>query len=190
LFNHLLIGIFGVMSDKSEKQSLRERYRRERRERYIPHDFLLLLDIPEIQSAQIIGSYFSINDEPSTTALNHALHQSGKTVALPVLREGLMTWRIWDGATIDLSQRIPEPTGDEIDPHTFDAMLVPALRVDRRGYRLGQGGGYFDRQLPTITAWTCALVHPDEISSSDLPIDEWDIPVRAFATPDIITRIR
>lgn len=178
------------MSVRHEKAALRERFRRERRERYMEHDFLNLLDLPEVKSAQIIGSYFSINDEPSTAALNAALHQSGKTVALPSLDEKQMTWRLWDGATIDLSKKIPEATGDPIDPRTCDLIFVPALRVDRRGYRLGQGGGYFDRLLATISVWTCALVHPDEISSSDLPIDEWDIPVKAFATPDLISRIK
>ena len=178
------------MSANNDKAQLRDRYRRERRARFVEHDFLNLLEIPEVTSAQIIGSYFSVNDEPSTAALNHALHQSGKIVALPSLNQKEMTWRVWDGATIDLSKKIPEATGDVIDPHSFDIVFVPALRVDRRGYRLGQGGGYFDRQLPVISAWTCALVHPDEISSTDLPIDEWDVPVRAFATPDMVSRIK
>ena len=179
-----------MMSVSQEKADLRKRYRTERRERYVEHDFLMLADIPEIQSADIIGSYFSINDEPSTALLNAKLHQMGKTVALPSLDGGQMRWHIWDGATIDLSKKIPEATGEVIDPHTFGAILVPALRVDRRGYRLGQGGGYFDRALATLNCWSCALVHPDEISSSDLPTDEWDIPVRAFATPDMISRIK
>ena len=178
------------MSVYDEKVALRERYRRERRARFLEHHFLNLCEIPEVKSAQVIGSYFSINDEPSTAALNSALHQSGKTIALPSLDGGQMSWRVWDGATIDLTKRIPEATGDAIDPATFDLIFVPALRVDRRGYRLGQGGGYFDRQLATVSAWTCALVHPDEISSSDLPIDEWDVPVNAFATPDMVSRIK
>lgn len=178
------------MSASEAKAALRARYRTERRERFMEHDFLLLLDIPEIKNASIIGSYFSVNDEPSTAALNARLHQSGKTVALPTINGSEMKWRIWDGATIDLEPKIPEPTGDLIDPQTFDVLLVPALRVDRRGYRLGQGGGYFDRALKVLNLWSCALVHPDEISSSDLPTDEWDIPVRAFATPDMVSRIK
>lgn len=179
-----------MMSVSQEKSELRTRYRTERRERYVEHDFLLLIDTSEIQNASIIGSYFSINDEPSTSLLNAHLHQIGKTVALPTLDGQRMQWRIWDGATIDLSKKIPEATGDLIDPQTFDAIIVPALRVDRRGYRLGQGGGYYDRALATLQCWSCALIHPDEISSSDLPTDEWDIPVRAFATPDMISRIK
>lgn len=178
------------MSAQNDKSALRDRYRRERRARFVEHDFLNLLEIPEVQSAKIIGSYFSINDEPSTAALNRALHRSGKTVALPSLNQKVMTWSIWDGATIDLSKKIPEAMGEAIDPRTFDILFIPALRVDRRGYRLGQGGGYFDRQLAVLSAWTCALVHPDEISSSDLPTDEWDIPVKAFATPHLISRIK
>ena len=178
------------MSVSEEKTVLRTRYRKERRERFVEHDFLLLLDVPEVINAKVVGSYFSVNDEPSTALLNAELHKSGKIVALPSLDGDQMRWHIWDGATIDLSKKIPEAIGEEIEPSTFEVIFVPALRVDRRGYRLGQGGGYFDRALPTMSAWSCALVHPDEISSVDLPTDEHDIPVKAFATPDLLSRIK
>lgn len=186
----MIDGNFSMMSVSQEKAALRTRYRTERRERFVEHDFLIVIDTPEIQNASIVGSYFSINDEPSTALLNARLHASGKTVALPALDGEQMSWRIWDGATIDLGKKIPEATGEAIDPHTFDAILVPALRVDRRGYRLGQGGGYFDRALADLRCWSCALIHPDEISSIDLPTEPWDVPVRAFATPDMISRIK
>ena len=179
-----------MMSVNEEKASLRTRYRKERRERYVEHDFLNLLDIPEISAAKTIGSYFSINDEPSTSALNHELHQMGKVLVLPSIDGKDLLWHIWDGATINLEPKIPEATGEIIDRSEIDVLLVPALRVDRNGYRLGQGGGYYDRELAKLRVWSCALVHPDEISSSDLPREEFDIAVSAFATPDLITRIK
>lgn len=178
------------MAESNEKSALRERYRRERRERFTDHNFLNLLNTPEIQSAQTIGSYYSINDEPSTFALNLELIAQGKKLLLPSISGDQLLWRLWDGNSLELSTKIPEATGEIIDITECDAMLVPALRVDRRGFRLGQGGGYYDRALLQARCWTCALVHPDEISSQDLPNDEWDIAVHAFATPDMVTRIR
>ena len=179
-----------MMSVSEEKAALRNRYRKERRERYVDHDFLNLFDIPEITSARVVASYFSINDEPSTTALNLALHQSGKKVVLPSINGDSLRWHVWDGATINRAPKIPEANGEEISRSEIEALLVPALRVDRNGYRLGQGGGFYDRELAQLQVWSCALIHPDEISSSDLPRESFDIAVSAFATPDLITRIK
>ncbi|MEY4412296.1 MAG: hypothetical protein RL560_555 [Actinomycetota bacterium] len=49
-------------------------------------------------------------------------------------------------------------------------------------------GGYYDRALAKTSAFTIGLIHPDEISSEDLPREPWDIPLRAAATPDLVTR--
>ena len=178
------------MAESDQKKALRERYRRERRERFMDHNFLNLVNTPEIQSAHTVGSYYSINDEPSTFALNLELIKQGKRILLPSISGQELLWRVWDGSSLELSKKIPEARGEIVEVSECDALLVPALRVDRRGFRLGQGGGYFDRALVSAQCWTCALVHPDEISSQDLPTDEWDIAVRAFATPHMVTRIR
>ena len=69
-----------------------------------------------------------------------------------------------------------------------EVIIVPALRIDRNGFRLGQGGGYYDRALPQFAAWTIGLIHPDEISSTDLPREKWDFPLFAAATPDLVLR--
>ena len=65
------------------------------------------------------------------------------------------------------------------------------LAIDPEGYRLGQGGGFYDRALvkdQVQSAWTIGLIHPDEISSEDLPRDEWDVALNAAATPDLVLR--
>ena len=61
------------MGISEEKVALRTRYRQERNARYIEHSFEHLADIPEIQSAQVIASYMSYGDEPSTKELNQKL---------------------------------------------------------------------------------------------------------------------
>ena len=70
----------------------------------------------------------------------------------------------------------------------IDVVIVPALRIDRDGYRLGQGGGYYDRALPTMSGWKIALVHSGEVTSEVLPRESHDIAVDAAATPDLIVR--
>ena len=68
-------------------------------------------------------------------------------------------------------------------------MIAPALQIDLQGYRLGQGGGYYDRALSRLTAWKVALIFPEEFSTELLPREEHDIPVNAYATNEKIVRI-
>ena len=178
------------MGISEEKSALRTRYRRERHERYIEHSFEFLIDLKEILSSQVIASYISYGDEPDTSALNSKILESGKTLLLPRVAGEDLQWVSWNGDhdSLAMNKKILEPTGEQYQGLNPEVVVVPALRIDRRGYRLGQGGGYYDRYLATSSAWTIGLIHPDEISSQDLPTQEWDIPLRAAATPDLVLR--
>ena len=68
--------------------------------------------------------------------------------------------------------------------------MVPALRMDSDGYRLGQGGGFYDRFLPKVQAWKIGLLHDGELSSQKLPREPHDIPLDAAATPDLVVRFK
>lgn len=176
---------------KSDKERLRKRYRLERHDGFVPVDFRYLADTAELKSAQVIASYFSVGTEPSTTQLNLALIGLGKILLLPSIDGGDLIWRQWNGESsqLDLSKKIPESTG-AIFPEiaTIDLVIVPALRMDSDGYRLGQGGGYYDRFLPKIMAWKIGLVHDGELSSQKLPREDHDIALNAGATPGLVVR--
>ena len=181
------------MGISEEKVALRTRYRQERNARYIEHSFEHLADIPEIQSAQVIASYMSYGDEPSTKELNQKLLAMGKLLLLPRISGKDLEWVQWSGDQSSLleKRKIFEPKGEVFeDLKKVEVVIVPALRIDRNGYRLGQGGGYYDRALPHFAAWTIGLIHPDEISSTDLPREEWDFPLFAAATPDLVLRFK
>ena len=180
----------------NEKSDLRLRYRRERSEHSINTPYSLLLETKEISSAQVIASYISYGDEPNPLELNSEIINSGKKLLLPRIidRNGStgLEWVQWNGDVAALKARgkILEPVGDAVtDLNQIEVAIVPALRVDRRGYRLGQGGGYYDRSLPELNAWSIALIFPEEISGEDLPTEPHDIPVNAYATYDMVVRI-
>ncbi len=65
-----------------------------------------------------------------------------------------------------------------------DVVLVPALAVDARGYRLGRGGGSYDRALARVGGQvpTIALLYDDELLPS-VPAEPHDRAVRAVARP-------
>ena len=182
------------MSAASEKSELRNRYRFERRERYLDHSFSYLATSTEFAEVSNIASYISYADEPNTKELNVALLKSGKTLYLPRISGNELEWVKWSGIDSDLSpsklsKKIFEPVGSVIsDKSVIEVVVVPALRIDRSGYRLGQGGGFYDRALADMKVWSIGLIHPDEISSEDLPREEFDIPLNAAATPDLLLR--
>jgi 5-formyltetrahydrofolate cyclo-ligase len=67
-------------------------------------------------------------------------------------------------------------------------VIAPALHIDSQGFRLGQGGGYYDRALSEINAWTVALIFPEESSEELLPRESHDVAVNAYATYEKIVR--
>lgn len=84
--------------------------------------------------------------------------------------------------------RIPEPdptTSEKIQPEEIDIVLVPLLAFDRKGYRVGYGGGYYDRFLPQtrrecVKTGLSLFEAVDEIAD----IDEFDIPLDACISPE------
>jgi 5-formyltetrahydrofolate cyclo-ligase len=105
---------------------------------------------------------------------------------LPVLREDDdLDWARYDGQLAPGRRGLLEPTGPRLGVAAVAdcaVVLVPALRVDRSGNRLGKGGGSYDRALARATGLTVALLHDDELVDA-VPHEPHDVPVRAVASP-------
>ena len=174
-----------------QKAILRDRARRERSQKFISSNFNVILKAPEIESATTIASYISYEYEPSTVEINEAFLRSGKVVLLPRINGDQLEWVRWDGdsAKLSIKKKISEPVGPALTDLTqIQAVVVPALRIDQSGFRLGQGGGYYDRALAYLNAWKIGLVYAGELSSEVLPHEPHDVPLDAAATPSIVVR--
>ena len=174
-----------------QKAILRDRARRERSQKFISSNFNVILKAPEIESATTIASYISYEYEPSTVEINEAFLRSGKVVLLPRINGDQLEWVRWDGdpAKLLIKKKISEPVGPAVaDLTQIQAVVVPALRIDQSGFRLGQGGGYYDRALAHMKAWKIGLVYAGELSSEVLPHETHDVPLDAAATPSIVVR--
>jgi len=174
-----------------QKAVLRDRARRERSQKFISSNFNVILKAPEIESATTIASYISYEYEPSTVEINEAFLRSGKVVLLPRINGDQLEWVRWDGDPANLltKKKISEPVGPALTDLTqIQAVVVPALRIDQSGFRLGQGGGYYDRALAYLNAWKIGLVYAGELSSEVLPHETHDVPLDAAATPSIVVR--
>ncbi len=137
----------------------------------------VLLACAEVKNGKIIASFLSYGDEPETAALNDELRRQGKVLLLPELNsDKSLTW-LNEG----------EKVGLEI-LQSVDVVIIPALAIDRRGVRLGQGGGSFDRALLTLSGWKVALIESLSLTNEELPEEAHDIRVDAAATELGITR--
>ena len=109
--------------------------------------------------ARRILCYVAVDGEVETRPILAQALLDGKQVAVPVAiphRKRIFPARIQDSAR-DLTRRgafgIPEPenaAGRRIALNRIDLVIVPGVAFDRRGRRLGRGGGYFDRFLARI----------------------------------------
>jgi 5-formyltetrahydrofolate cyclo-ligase len=99
------------------------------------------------------------------------------------------------GTEILLPQMLPDrdldwvrfPTRERLGVDAIrraDLVVVPALSVDRRGYRLGRGGGSYDRALARVNprALVVALLHDGELAEA-VPAEPHDMPVSAVIMP-------
>lgn len=72
---------------------------------------------------------------------------------------------------------IQEPTSEPIDPNILDLVIVPALAVDKNHYRLGYGGGYYDRFLAKYSKIKTLTPIFKEFIIDELPKNSYDIKI-------------
>jgi len=156
-----------------------------------------LLALPEIRRAATVAAYVSVGNEPGTGPLIDALQTSGRRVLLPrLLPDNDVDWSVYAGpASLQRARRgVLEPVGELLGVGAVaqaDVVLVPGLAVDKAGYRLGRGGGSYDRALGRVPVGTltCVLLYDHEVGL-EVPIEPHDRPVAAAAAPSGITRLR
>lgn len=138
--------------------------------------------------AATVCAYVPVGTEPGSLALLEALRKAGRRVLLPIVtgREPL-DWGVYFGpdSLTDGPYGLREPTGLRLGPGAVanaDAVLVPALAVDRRGVRLGRGAGHYDRSMGAVTAPRIAVVREEEFVDR-LPAEPHDVLMTAVLTP-------
>lgn len=107
-----------------------------------------LIQILTPLNGDVIGMYFAIKSEADISPLVASVPMQNKTFALPRVMGSekplkFNTWQLDEMMDEDIFNT-PCATGDEVFP---DILIIPLLGFDERGYRMGYGGGYYDRTL-------------------------------------------
>lgn len=149
----------------------------------------LLTLLPTLSADRPIFCYVGAGFEVSTHTFLSACFHAGIPVCVPLCTgSGIMEARLLHSmqelipGAYDLPE--PPPSSPVIQPNQLGAVFVPGLAFDAQGYRLGRGGGFYDRYLKKLPDDTpvYGLCYRDFIRA--LPLDLHDRPVRAIITEE------
>jgi len=150
-----------------------------------------LLEHPALARVGYVAGYWASGGELPLHVLQLRLRPD-QIWCLPCVQpDGQLRFAPWRPGDPLVTNRygIPEPnvaTGSLLEPRELHLVLVPLLGFDRRGHRLGMGGGYYDRSFefrrtapapPTLIGIGYAM---QELPS--IPREDWDVPLDALVT--------
>ena len=143
---------------------------------------------PAFQSAEVIGLTISAYPEVDTRGLIERIWQEGKKAAVPkcIPKSRGMDFYIIDNFSqlevVYMNLQEPKTAITQYAaPHEIDLMIVPGVVYCRKGYRIGFGGGYYDRYLAEYEGKTRSLAFGVQLVDS-IESESYDVPVQGIYT--------
>ena len=135
----------------------------------------------KFNAVDCIGSFMSIRSEISTKQLNTTILEMKKKLAFPTIEKNLETLTFKTTNSLKSFKmgkfNIPEPTNNnnEIIPQLF---FVPCLGFDLEGFRIGYGGGFYDKTFAklkklNLAFYTVGFAYDDQ-KQNKLPVEKFD----------------
>lgn len=157
---------------------------------YSERIYTQLVNMPEIQSATVIASFMDFKDEVETGRFNEWCLKQGKKLALPRIDPIHKTMSLH--YVQDLSELVtsnygikePDPVRHSIvDTGHIQVVVTPGVGFDSKGYRLGYGGGYYDRLFSCLSESIPRIAIAFELQMTDsIPVSPHDHPVTHLIT--------
>ncbi|WP_244169943.1 MULTISPECIES: 5-formyltetrahydrofolate cyclo-ligase [Listeria] len=141
-----------------------------------------LFDTTEWQQAMIVGVTISRFPEVDTTCIIEKAFQERKTIVIPetIYPGNKMQFREYQSGDQLIEKKLglkePSEKATIVQKEKIDLLLVPGVVYNDVGYRIGFGGGFYDRYLENYPNQTISLCFSEQISS-DLQPERHDIPV-------------
>ena len=150
--------------------------------------FFKLTEKIKLNAIDCVGSFMSIRSEISTNKLNKAILDMDKKLAFPIIEKNSETLIFKTTNSLKSFKlgkfNIPEPKDNnkEITPQLF---FVPCLGFDLKGYRIGYGGGFYDRYIKKIKKIkkivTIGLAYSFQ-RINQIPTDKYDVKLDFIVT--------
>lgn len=176
------------MPKKSIRQELLSRRRRLEESEVLKRSVVIqqkLLNAEVYQQAPVLALYAPIHNEVRTDMIFSQALQSAKEVCFPRISDNELEFVAVKGPD-DLQRGafgIAEPTGRSVVAFKdIDLAVIPGVGFDRTGYRLGYGGGYYDRVAGTTSPGALAGLAYDFQIVDELPAEEHDIRIDLVVT--------
>ena len=186
----------------ADKVALR-RQGRERRQEFVAslspeergrleHQLADQLD-PLIAKSRVLGGYAPLPTEISPLPALERAAAKGAMLAFPAFSDHQSAFRFLAGEPVETGPwAVLQPALDA--PHVHpDLVLLPLIAVDRKGTRLGQGKGHYDRaaaELRNQGALLIGIGWSVQLLDSEIPADAWDLPLDGFASPQGLEMFR
>ena len=139
-----------------------------------------ILELPAFQEAKTLATYLSFDHEFSTAGLIQAALQGGKRVCVPrTYPQGRMEFEEYDPDILEESRfglLEPNEQGKVVDKAEINLIHVPGLVFQSKGYRIGYGGGYYDRYLADFAGKTVSTIY--SIQQKEFQPDVFDQAVQ------------
>lgn len=140
------------------------------------------------QNAETIAVYLSMGDEWDTRKIVEQAFLDGKKVSVPKTipdTKELIFYELTSPTqTVQGNFGLEEPDvaiTKPVDKDAIELLIVPGLAFTQNGYRVGFGGGYYDRYLTDFIHPTASLVYTNQFIDT-FPIEPFDIPVNYLIT--------
>lgn len=191
----------GAEAVADRKQQLRSRILGERRrlgpERVAEAGRVIaerVVALPEFARARCLGLYAASPDEVPTRALFETARAAGKSCLLPRLvgdaleLAAVESWEDLRPGRYGVLAPPPEAAAATLG--AGELLLVPGVAFDSGGFRLGRGGGHYDRLLDRLRGPACfGLAFELQIVEA-VPREPHDRPVEAVVTEQMVRRVR
>lgn len=153
-----------------------------------------VLALPAYRKAQTVFCFVGVREEIDTSLILADVLAQGKRLAVPLcLGKGIMEAReIKSRSELVPGSHfgIPEPSAScpPVPKEGIDFVVVPCLACDRKGLRLGQGGGYYDRYL-LGGAFDTALLCRERFVLDEIPGEGHDLSFQVIVTENGVRKI-
>lgn len=177
---------------KEKRDQLDKKVKKEYDEK-LKNDFLAL---PEVQKAETIFAYLNFGSEISTMPLIKELLKKGKRVFIPWINQDKKIMELTELKNPEKELQpgyygILEMKEEYLDLYrdNIDVVLTPGLVFDNQYYRIGYGGGFYDKYFSGInyTPFKVALAYSFQVVE-ELPREEFDQQIDAILTEKGLSR--